>query len=140
MLGQQLLWEEIMLLSQQFPASLHDEQRMCIHCAVNSIAGMILSLTFFYQCTDGYTASGGKCTCDGYVCGGKCRSSKCAKPSHVSRRKPRAPACPAGYTMCGVADIDERNLLDPASRNGVSNFGQRPYECLETRSNIESCK
>jgi len=92
-----------------------------------------------FTCTDGYTASGGKCTCNGYVCGGKCQSSKCAKPSHVSRRKSRAPACPTGYTMCGVADIDERNVLDPASRIGVSNFGQRPYECLETRSNIESC-
>lgn len=102
------------------------------------------SLCLCIQCTNGYTASGGKCVCNGHVCNGKCQTSKCPVATRGFSNRKRQASCPTGYSMCGIAGLQDVDTTSAVLRatNGDSSqaTNRRPYECIETRSNIESCE
>lgn len=85
-----------------------------------------------FSCSDGYTASNGKCVCKAPFteCNGTCGySDNCPSKSPKKRDTDewkRGVLCEEGYTACGVL--------------GYSRFTRDAYECVDSRSNLESCE
>jgi len=84
-----------------------------------------------YECIDGYSKNNnnGLCYCPAnqYECDGKCQTAPCPISSARLHRRSKQLAlarCPFGFEKCGVPG------------RGSNRPG---YECLDTRSNLESC-
>jgi hypothetical protein len=84
-----------------------------------------------FDCSDGYTASQGKCVCKPPYkeCNGKCGSYSVCPSKTPSKRDAnewkKNVRCNNGYTACGVL--------------GYSKLTEA-YECVDARDNLESCE
>lgn len=107
-------------------------QQTC-HYPSHSVPSCSSGSPCFFSCKDGYTASpSGKyptaCICEKpYIeCNGKCGSYKACPSPHAKRdlhAGGRLQVCPQGMSACGILGRSAKS-----------------WECVDTHSDLESCK
>jgi len=82
-----------------------------------------------FTCNTGYVASGASCVLSGSA---KARTKK--------RSKPVVGLCPAGETACPIAGSNSFRAFNTSSNKRLDFAGAAGgFECLDTRSSLESC-